>query len=147
MSTKKIKCVYNFFNKYNIIYKDAMAKTLFKGFSTVQGPKTRKLHDIELAKQDLKNHFHTKRGERVMNPSFGSMIWQLMFEPWNDSTEEAVKEDCVEIVAKDPRWRLEGVETYSSDNALSVQLRLFYQPADQLEMMALEFDREINEEI
>ena len=23
-----------------------MAKTLFKGFSTVQGPKTRKLHDI-----------------------------------------------------------------------------------------------------
>ena len=61
-----------------------MAKTLFKGFSTVQGPKTRKLHDIELAKQDLKNHFHTKRGERVMKPSFGSMIWQLMFEPWND---------------------------------------------------------------
>lgn len=124
-----------------------MAKTLFKGFSTVQGPKTRKLHDIELAKQDLKNHFHTKRGERIMSPEFGSSIWELMFEPWNDSTEEAVKEDCVEIVAKDPRWRLEGVETYSSDNALSVQLRLFYQPADQLEMMALEFDREINEEI
>ena len=69
-----------------------MAKTLFKGFSTVQGPKTRKLHDIELAKQDLKNHFYTKRGERVMSPSFGSMIWQLMFEPWNDATEEAVAE-------------------------------------------------------
>ena len=34
-----------------------MAKTLFKGFSTVQGPKTRKVYDIELAKQDLINHF------------------------------------------------------------------------------------------
>ena len=124
-----------------------MAETLFKGFSTVQGPKIRKLHDIELAKQDLKNHFHTKRGERVMNPSFGSMIWQLMFEPWNDSTEEAVKEDCIDIVGKDPRWRLEGVETYSNNNALSVKLSLFYQPTDQLEVMALQFDREIDEEI
>ena len=98
-----------------------MAKTLFKGFSTVQGPKTRKLHDIELAKQDLKNHFHTKRGERV--------------------------EDCIDIVGKDPRWRLEGVETYSNNNALSVKLSLFYQPTDQLEVMALQFDREIDEEI
>ena len=124
-----------------------MAKTLFKGFSTAQGPTTRKLHDIELAKQDLINHFHTKKGERVMSPGFGSMIWQLMFEPWNDTTEEAVKEDCINIVANDPRWRLEGVNTYSSDNALSVQLRLFYQPTDQLEVMALEFDREINEEV
>ena len=122
-----------------------MAKTLFKGFSTVQGPKTRKVYDIELAKQDLINHFHTKKGERVMSPGFGSMIWQLMFEPWNDTTEEAVKEDCINIVANDPRWRLEGVNTYSSDNALSVQLRLFYQPTDQLEVMALTFDRELEE--
>ena len=53
----------------------------------------------------------------------------------------------LDIVAKDPRWRLAGIETYSSDNALSVQLRLFYQPTDQLEVMALEFDREIDEEI
>jgi len=124
-----------------------MAKTLFKGFSTVQGPKTRKLHDIELAKQDLINHFHTKKGERVMSPSFGSMIWKLMFEPWNDTTEEAVKEDCINIVANDPRWRLEGVSTYSNNNALSVQLRLFYQPTDQLEVMALTFDRELEEGI
>jgi|TARA_B110000263_G_scaffold244970_1_gene253814 phage baseplate assembly protein W len=124
-----------------------MAKTLFKGFSTVQGPKTRKLHDIELAKQDLINHFHTKKGERVMSPGFGSMIWKLMFEPWNDTTEEAVKEDCINIVANDPRWRLEGVSTYSNNNALSVQLRLFYQPTDQLEVMALTFDRELEEGI
>tara|TARA_B100001105_G_scaffold98964_1_gene79062 strand:+ start:37 stop:411 length:375 start_codon:yes stop_codon:yes gene_type:complete len=124
-----------------------MAKTLFKGFSTAQGPTTRKLHDIELAKQDLINHFHTKKGERVMSPGFGSMIWQLIFEPWNDTTEEAVKEDCLNIVANDPRWRLEGIDTYSNDNALSVQLRLFYQPTDQLEVMALTFDREMEEGI
>ena len=124
-----------------------MAKTLFKGFTTAQGSKIRKVYDIELAKQDLKNHFHTKKGERIMSPGFGSMIWQLMFEPWNDTTEEAVKEDCLNIVANDPRWRLEGIDTYSTDNALSVQLRLFYQPTDQLEVMALTFDREMEEGI
>ena len=80
-----------------------------------------------------------------MNPKFGSMIWQLMFEPWNDETEEAIKEDCIDIISNDPRWRLEGVDTYSNNNSLSVQLRLFYQPTDQLEVMALTFDRELEE--
>ena len=122
-----------------------MAKILFKGFSTVQGSKNRKLHDIELAKQDLMNHFYTKKGERIMNPEFGSIIWSLMFEPWNDSTEEEIKEDCLNIVAQDPRWRLDGVETYSNQNALSVQLRLFYQPTDKVELLALTFDRELEE--
>ena len=124
-----------------------MAKTLFNGFTTVQGPKVRNIHDIDLAKQDLMNHFYTKKGERIMNPDFGSMIWSLMFEPWDDTVEDAVQEDCVDIISKDPRWKLEGVNTHSSQNSLGVQLRLVYQPTDKVEIMALNFDRELNEEV
>ena len=124
-----------------------MAKTLFNGFTTVQGPKVRNIHDIDLAKQDLMNHFYTKKGERIMNPEFGSMVWSLIFEPWDDTVEDAVREDCVDIISKDPRWKLDGVNTYSSQNALSVQLRLVYQPTDKVEIMALNFDRELNEEV
>ena len=120
------------------------SKILFKGYSTVNNRK-RKLHDIDLAKQDLMNHFYTKKGERIMNPEFGSVIWSLMFEPWNDTTEDAVKEDCINVVAQDPRWAMSGIETYSNQNALSIQLRLIYQPTDKVEIMALQFDRELEE--
>ena len=30
--------------------------------------------DIELIKQDLFNHFYTRQGERLMNPTYGTII-------------------------------------------------------------------------
>jgi len=122
-------------------------KTLFNGFTTTQGPKIRKLHDIDLAIQDLRNHFYTKKGERIMDPEFGSIIWGLMFEPWDDTVEAAVKDDCTDIVSKDPRWALEEISTYSNQNALSVQIKVKYQPTDKVEVLALEFDRELSEDL
>ena len=118
---------------------------LFKGYSS--NTTKRNIHDIELAKQDLKNHFNTKKGERLMNPTFGSMIWDLLFEPYDDTVEDAVKEDCINIVAQDPRWALHEVATYSNQNAISVQLRLTYTPTDQVDTLQVTFDRELSEAI
>ena len=47
----------------------------FQGFST----KTNqffpdRLYDIDLAKQDLLNEIYTRKGERVMEPQFGSIV-------------------------------------------------------------------------
>ena len=122
-------------------------KTLFNGFTTTRGPAIRKLHDQDLAVQDLTNHFNTKKGERIMSPEFGSIIWSLMFEPWDDTVEDAVKEDCADIVAQDPRWALQEVSAYSNQNAISVELRLKYQPTDKVELLALNFDRQLSEDL
>ena len=114
---------------------------LFKGYSSKT--KVRKLQDIDLAKQDLINHFNTKKGERIMDPTFGSIIWSLMFEPYNEVTENAVKQDCIDIVNQDPRWQLNNVETYSNQNAISVKLNLTYNPTDQQDVLELTFDEQI----
>ena len=50
----------------------------YKGFSTVAGVKSNQLYDLDIIKQDLINHFYTRKGERVMNPDFGSIIWDLL---------------------------------------------------------------------
>ena len=50
------------------------------GYSTIDsinGSKT--LVDAELAKRDLLNNFYTRRGERVQNPLFGSILPDLVF--------------------------------------------------------------------
>jgi len=70
-----------------------------------------------------------------------------MFEPWDDTVEAAVKDDCSDIVSKDPRWALEEISTYSNQNALSVQIKVKYQPTDKVEVLALEFDRELSEDL
>ena len=63
--------------------------TLFKGFSTVdkvRAPYT--LTDADLVKRDLLNHFYTRIGERVMRPTFGSVIWDYLMEPEDPETQE-----------------------------------------------------------
>ncbi len=115
---------------------------LFKGYSSKTS--VRKLQDIDLAKQDLINHFNTKKGERLMDPTFGSVIWSLMFEPYNEVTENAVKDDCVDIVNQDPRWQFNNVETYSNQNAISVKLNLTYNPTDQQDVLELNFDQQLS---
>ncbi|MAI03554.1 MAG: hypothetical protein CMQ75_03380 [Gammaproteobacteria bacterium] len=118
-------------------------KVIFKGYSS-KTP-VRKLKDMDLAKQDLTNHFNTKKGERLMDPSYGSLIWDLLFEPYDDTVEDAVKEDCVDIVSQDPRWNLREVVTYSNQNAISVQMRLRYTPTDQEDILSINFDRNLSE--
>ncbi len=37
------------------------------------------LKDVELAKRDLLNHFYTRKGERLGEPEFGSIIQDMVF--------------------------------------------------------------------
>jgi len=79
----------------------------FIGYSTVDrkfGNFT--LKDVELAKRDLLNHFYTRKGERLGEPEFGSIIQDLVFEPLDDRTVNAVEDDVRDVVANDPRWIL-----------------------------------------
>ena len=122
--------------------------TLFRGYSTYgkrHGPFI--LKDYELAKQDITNHFYTRKGERLMNPNFGSIIWNLLFEPLDEGVIDTIKEDCQRIVNLDPRFELDETRTFEHEHSLSVQLRLRYVPANKLEVLKLTFDKQIEEAV
>lgn len=84
-----------------------MAEPLYKGYSSVAntGIDTA-LFDLDLVKQDLLNHFHTRLGERVGRPNFGSIIWDLLFDPGDSRTETLVIQDAQRIIGEDPRVTL-----------------------------------------
>ena len=46
----------------------------YKGFSTVGRNQKFRLTDFDLVKQDLINHFNIRKGEKLMNPNFGTVI-------------------------------------------------------------------------
>ena len=57
----------------------ATLTTKYKGYSTIGTSFTKPvLTNFALAKQDLLNQFGTKLGERIMLPSHGSIIWELL---------------------------------------------------------------------
>ena len=107
-----------------------MATGLYRGFSSYEyeANKTFNITDVELVKLDLLNHIFTRRGSRVMMPTFGTRIPDLVFEPLDDITIDVLKEDLRAVFAFDPRVQLlDLVITPSYDtNAVSASAKLLY---------------------
>lgn len=116
------------------------------GFNTVEAlepPYT--LIDIELVKQDLLNHFHTRIGERVMLPDFGSSIWNLLMDPYDDMTISQIIDDASRIVSSDPRVELVDVQVQDSEQTLRLEIQLNFLPGFTPGQLAVEFDRQARE--
>ena len=112
------------------------------GFSTFnrQGPPFR-LVNLELAKADLLYAFMTRLGERVMRPEFGSIIHDLLFEPFDTDTKDAIVEDAVKIIRQDPRFTMVSIDVTELEHSTRLDLVLNYVPLDIVASLAVNFDR------
>lgn len=117
---------------------------LYRGFSTFNRNKKFRVTDVELVKQDLLNHFSIRKGEKLMQPNFGSIIWSLLFEPMDDQINQAIVEDVTRIVGYDPRLGLENITVVTQDYGLQIELDLVYLPTNESTVLNLQFDSNSN---
>lgn len=115
---------------------------MYRGFSTLYQNKKFRLTDLELVKRDLMNHFQIRKGEKLMNPNFGSIIWSMLFEPLTEETKQIILDDVNTITAYDPRVLVNEVVLTEHQYGLQVQIVLTYIPTDQTSSMNFTFDRE-----
>jgi phage baseplate assembly protein W len=113
----------------------------YRGFSTLVNKKKYTLTDFELAKQDFINYFGIRRGEKLMQPSFGTIIWDQLFEPLNESTQEIITSDIQKIVSYDPRLAVNQVSVTQQTNGIMIQISLTYVPSNQSTLISLNFDQ------
>jgi phage baseplate assembly protein W len=118
--------------------------TIYRGFSTRLNAKKYRLTDFELAKQDMLNYFEIRKGEKLMNPEFGSIIWDMLFEPLTEDTKQIITNDITRIVGYDPRLAVQQVAVTEQDNGFLIAIDLAYIPTDQSETISLNFDRANN---
>ena len=115
--------------------------TIYRGFSTQNSVKNWKLTDYELIKQDLMNHFMTKQGERVMYPEFGTVIWNLLFEPFTEEVKTAIYNDINRIKNLDPRVVIEQAIITDYQHGIQLDLALRVVETNQVENMTVTFDQ------
>lgn len=115
--------------------------TTYRGFSTLVSKKKYSLTDYALAKQDLMNYFNIRKGQKLMQPSFGTIIWDQLFEPLNETTQEIITSDIKRIVSYDPRLQVNQVSVVEQTNGLQIQISLSYIPSNQTETISLIFDK------
>jgi phage baseplate assembly protein W len=128
-----------------LIYEQA-PKTdhFYKGYSTSNERESNvELFDLELIKQDIINHFNTKKGSRVMNPTFGSIIWDLLMEPLTDSTRESLKEDISTICTSDPRVTPIQMDLTEYPDGYLLEITLLLNGTDQSSQLKLRFDQKV----
>ena len=116
----------------------------YKGFSTIdETSRTSKLYDFDVIKQDLMNHFSTRKGERVMNPEFGSIIWNVLFEPFTAEIRQAIEADIKKIIESDPRISSPRIAVSEAEYGLLLEVNLTYTGTDQSDTIRLAFDKQL----
>ena len=112
----------------------------FKGFSSRADKKNFKLYDFEVAKQDLINRLSIRKGERVENPEFGTIIYDALFEPFTDALKDAIVEDITANLNADPRISTEEILVSEADKGLAIQATITYVPLNITEKLRFNFD-------
>ena len=112
----------------------------FKGFSSRADKKNFKLYDFEVAKQDLINRLSVRKGERVENPEFGTIIYDAIFEPFTNDLKDAIVEDITANLNADPRIATEEILVTEADKGIAIQATITYVPLNITEKLRFNFD-------
>jgi len=115
---------------------------MYRGFSSYKtGNNSFNLYDLQLIKQDLINHFNIRMGERLENPEFGTIIWDLLFDPLTDDLKQMVIKNVEEIINYDPRISADQVIVTTYESGIQIECVLTYYPYNIQESLQLRFDQ------
>lgn len=114
----------------------------YRGFSTVnQSTEGYALYDFELIKQDIINHFHIRQGEKLSDPQFGTIIWDLLFEPFTDVVKDSIIQNVTAIVNYDPRVSVSQIIVDTYEMGITVDCTISYLPYNISEQLLFRFDQ------
>jgi len=122
-----------------------VTRSIYRGFSTQKSWETRgrsfSTADIQTIKADLLNHIYTIKGERVMQPNFGTRIPLMAFEPLDPTSIKIIEDDLREVFTYDPRVNLIDliVLAMPDNNAIVAVLDIEYIQLQEFDTLRLEF--------
>ena len=125
----------------NAVVTENQGMFTYKGFNSKETSKNYKLYDIDLVKQDLINHFYIRKGEKLENPEFGTVIWDIIFEQFTEDVKAIIAKDVEDIINYDPRIAVNEVQIDSTDQGIRIQADITYVPFNINERMTFNFDK------
>jgi phage baseplate assembly protein W len=130
-------------NSKTVFQKAVQQSQFYRGFSSTSDNPGNRLYDFDLIKQDIINQFSTKKGERVMNPTFGTIIWDLLMEPMTDEVRTALRDDISRICNSDPRVTPVQLDMIELESGYLLEITLVLNGTNQSSVLKLNFDQEL----
>ncbi len=114
----------------------------YRGFSTTDITReSYNLYNFEIVKQDIINHFHIRKGEKLSDPNFGTIIWDVLFEPFTEELREAILDDVTTIINYDPRVNVSRILVDSYESGIRVEADIIVIPYNLQQTMQFKFDQ------
>lgn len=117
---------------------------VYKGFSTLAPSRNFRLTDFDLIKQDIINHFNIRKGEKLMRPNFGTIIWNVLHEPFTEDLKSVIAQDVKAIASYDPRVSFDNIVITEYDQGIQIELQLRYVTTNQTNLMLMTFNNQTN---
>jgi|TARA_B110000483_G_scaffold238455_1_gene315130 phage baseplate assembly protein W len=114
----------------------------YRGFSTIADAASFSIYDFELIKQDLINHFHIRQTEKLSDLTFGTIIWDILYEPFTVEVQEAIIEDVTRIINYDPRIKAEDIVIDTYEHGIQIDCTITVLPFGITDQLRFKFDKE-----
>ncbi len=114
----------------------------FIGFNTIGQWKKFTLTDFELIQRDLLNAFNIRQGELVGRPSYGTNLWDFIFENQLEATQTQILKEVERVVGGDPRLYVASINAYPQNNGILLELEVSVVPSTDTERLNIFFDRD-----
>jgi phage baseplate assembly protein W len=75
-----------------------------------------------------------------MLPEFGTIIYDLLMDPLDETTKELIIEDATQILNGEPRVKLDSMTLVEHNSAILLETQLTYLPSGITEDLAIQFD-------
>jgi phage baseplate assembly protein W len=113
----------------------------FIGFNTIDQNKKFTLVDFELVKRDLLNAFNIRQGQVVGRPSYGTVMWDYVFENQTQETERGITAEIQRVTGGDPRIFVSSIELFPQENGMLIQLEITVVPSTDAQRLSIFFDQ------
>jgi|SRR5210317_85895 len=116
----------------------------YRGFSSVYSNSNDwTLYDFELVKQDLINHFHIRQGEKLSDPEFGCVIWDLLYEPFTQEVRDAIINNVTDIINYDPRLQASDVIVDTFEHGINLEATVTFLNYNIADTLRFTFDQNV----
>ena len=114
--------------------------TTYIGFNTINQNKKFTLTDFELIQRDLLNAFSIRQWELPGRPSYGTTVYEYLFENQADQMQQAIKDEIQRVASGDPRLFLNDIQIVPQNNGILIQLEITIVQTTEAKILAIFFD-------
>ena len=115
----------------------------YKGFNTIDNTfSSVRTNDSELVKRDILNSFLILQGQKLMNPTYGSILTAMAWDPLTPELESVVLEEVKNVISREPRVTINDISLTSYKHGIQVAVSLNYVNSDLSEELFVRFNRD-----